>query len=317
MNQFVLDLNDQTIWNFYEFIEFLTANQGQRIMIEVQEGPCLETLGVYKLLDKFSFESVLIFTHNLLESHPNYNIVKHKKSFQYFDVPTDTNYTQYHTWNRTKTFGVFYNRPTWSRIGLASYMCKNYLDSTLLNFRFNPHDVDQRPMFELEKLFTVDPGSIENFASCYKVFPCQVEQQDGCTVGDTTVNHTNQLVEYYSNFFIDIVAETFINGTAFYPTEKTVRPMLLKKPFIIMGPKCYLIYLRQMGFRTFHNFWNEDYDGYSPEDRYLKILQLIDHLASKPVAELAEMYREMQTILEHNYNLLTTQSYSKVINYVN
>ena len=68
-----------------------------------------------------------------------------------------------------------------------------------------------------------------------------------------------------------------------------------------------------MGFRTFSDFWNEDYDGYEGKERYVKILKLIDMLAQKSTDELERMYWDMQYTLDHNYNLLLTQTYNKII----
>ena len=120
----------------------------------------------------------------------------------------------------------------------------------------------------------------------------------------------------YTNLLIDIVAETFTDGDCFYVTEKTIRPMMLKKPFILMGSKNYLDYLHQMGFRTFGDFWNEDYDGYEDKERYVKILQLIDDLSKKSTVELEKMYWDMQYSLDHNYNLLLNQNYATDITYI-
>ncbi len=80
-----------------------------------------------------------------------------------------------------------------------------------------------------------------------------------------------------------------------------------------MASKDYIDYLLQMGFQTFYEFWSEDYDGYQGRERYMKILALIDELAKKSKKELEEMYQAMQPILDHNYNLLLTQSYNKTI----
>ena len=82
---------------------------------------------------------------------------------------------------------------------------------------------------------------------------------------------------------------------------------------IVMGPKNYLEYLRQMGFRTFADFWDEEYDGYADIDRYLKILDLINKVSCKSIEELEHMYWDMQYTLDHNYNLLLTQGYNKKI----
>ena len=92
--------------------------------------------------------------------------------------------------------------------------------------------------------------------------------------------------------------------------------MLMKKPFIHMGPKCFLIHLRQMGFQTFNEFWSEDYDGHGMGQRYEYILELINTLAAKSKEELQDMYVRMQPILEHNYQLLLTKQFTKEITYV-
>jgi hypothetical protein len=92
--------------------------------------------------------------------------------------------------------------------------------------------------------------------------------------------------------------------------------MLLKKPMIIMGPINYLEYLRQMGFRTFHDFWDEDYDGYEDKTRYSKILQLMHRLSQMSVPQLESMYWDMQYILDHNYNLLVSQTYNQTVTHI-
>ena len=92
--------------------------------------------------------------------------------------------------------------------------------------------------------------------------------------------------------------------------------MWLKKPFIVFASKNYLCYLRQMGFRTFADFWSEDYDGYEGRERFIKILQLIDSISKKSKTELNAMYWDMQYTLDHNYNLLLTQNYQNNITYI-
>ena len=91
----------------------------------------------------------------------------------------------------------------------------------------------------------------------------------------------------------------------------------MKKPFIVMGPINYLIYLRQMGFKTFFEYWDEEYDGYGPRIKFQKIIKLIDDLSNKPKSELYSMYQSMQPILEHNYNLLVSKTYNRNIKLVN
>ena len=132
----------------------------------------------------------------------------------------------------------------------------------------------------------------------------------------TAVNgydYSDPLTQLYKDILIDVVVESHVEGHTFYVTEKTVRPMLLKKPFIIYASKNYLDYLHQIGFKTFNNFWNEAYDGFEKKDRFDQLLLLIDALAIKSPAELVAMYNAMTDVLDHNYNLLLSHNFKKTV----
>ena len=316
MTHFTIIPANDFIWNQEEFIQFLFDHQGRAINISTNnEGVCLKSAGIYSLIEKFKYIDVTIVTNNLLEIHPTFQI-KYQTPFKFF-VVDHSNYSQLHAWNQQKIFGCFYNRPLWHRLGLASVLQHNYTHCTLINIRTSAQDIDQRDLFESHQLFKNHLESFIKFSKVVNSWPIRLENQDGYTVGNNTTGHTDQLAKFYTNFLIDIVAETWTVGRTFYPTEKTVRPMLLKKPFIIMGSRDYLCYLRQMGFRTFSDFWSEDYDGYEGKDRYVKILQLIDTISKKSKTELNDMYWSMQYTLDHNYNLLLNQNYTTDITYVN
>ena len=316
-DRFSFDLNDSRIWNINEFIKFLVDHQGQVIDVEIPEGVALDSIGIYDLLDLFKFRSVTLRTFNIVQRpHDTYKLDIHPLAYRYFNVSPNTDYGQYHSWSGRCVFGAFYNRPTWSRIGLASYLYARHKNQTMLNFRYDPAIGEDRKIFELDQLFQIDGRALEYFGQLIPHLPLQVEPVDGYTIGVSTSEHTNQLSEFYRDFFVDIVSETFVRGRCFYPTEKTVRPILMKKPFIHMGPKCFLIHLRQMGFRTFHEFWDEDYDGYGMEQRYHRILKLINNISAKSADELQDMYGRMRSILDHNYNLLITKTFTRNITYV-
>ena len=311
-NKFVLVTGDDFIWNRDDLVQFLIANQGNPILIDTrEEGMCLSSVGVYQLLEYFKFSDVIVRTNNPLEAHSLFQIeieTPHK-----FFILEHHNYSQYYHWNKNQVFGCLYNRPIWHRIGLAAEMQSKHNEISLINIRSDPNDINQRELFEIQKLFVNSPQSFKLFAQIKHTWPRQIELIDSYTVGNTTNGHTDQLAVFYPEFLVDIVAETFTTGTCFFPTEKTVRPMLLKKPMIVMGSQDSLEYLRQMGFKTFNDFWDEEYDGFAQENRYHKILELIDQIAQHPIDALVDMYKRMQPILDHNYNLLISQSYKKTI----
>jgi hypothetical protein len=68
-----------------------------------------------------------------------------------------------------------------------------------------------------------------------------------------------------------------------------------------------------MGFRTFSDFWDEDYDGYEKGDRLRRIYSLIDSIAKMPINKLETMYYDMQYSLDHNYNLLMNKTFNRTI----
>jgi hypothetical protein len=167
---------------------------------------------------------------------------------------------------------------------------------------------DSRQLFDLERLFTWDPSKVYNL----NILDSQHYFGDQ-HYSKGQYDQSNNLSHLYKNFLIDIVSEPVCEGKSFYPTEKIVRAMLCKRPFIVMGSKNYLDYLHQMGFHSFSEFWDEDYDGYDGKERYCKILALIDQLSNKSRTQLVDMYYAMTYQLEHNYNLILKQSYKSNI----
>jgi hypothetical protein len=257
---------------------------------------------------------VEIWTSNLLESHPKYKIVL-KHPWHFFQRAIQPVNSSMHVWNGNRTFLCLYGRPSANRLGILSYMNVHYLNDSQLGCQGIVATDDSRLLFELEKLFSYRAQSIVDFSKLENKLPMVIENSKHYSA-TTPMEATDILIEPYRNILIDIVSETFIKGKTFYPTEKISRPMLLKKPFIVMGSQNYLDYLHQMGFRTFGDFWSENYDGYESKERFIKILELIDSLAGKSKTELEQMYLDMQYTLDYNYNLLINQEFNTKITYI-
>jgi hypothetical protein len=265
MNKFIIGCTSDKIWNRDELLNFLISNQHNTIQLRIQpEAICLENLGLYELLDKFNFEKVIIETCNRLERHPKYNILyisvnRWLRTVEIIDASL-------HTWNQNKIFYCLFGRPTASRLGLASHVYANHNQETHLHFsaKTGPNDLLH---MELDKLLQYDINSIEPAGTLIKKLPLLLSSSDQYTTCNGYV-FSDPLTTFYKDIFVDILSESHVAGNTFFPTEKTTRPMWLKKPFIIFASKDYLCYLRQMGFRTFGDFWDETYDGYEGRDRY-------------------------------------------------
>jgi hypothetical protein len=108
-------------------------------------------------------------------------------------------------------------------------------------------------------------------------------------------------MDLYQDSWLEIAPETLYQDGHFI-TEKTVKPIATKTPFLTVSTCCYLEYLKQQGFQTFDNIIDESYDQQPlVEDRVrLMLEQLQDIIRNGSDA----FYRECSSILNHNQNRL-------------
>jgi hypothetical protein len=109
---------------------------------------------------------------------------------------------------------------------------------------------------------------------------------------------------YFDSFCAIVTESNFANPFALF-SEKTVNAMKAGRPFIIASGTGTLEYLRQHGFKTFSDFWDESYDlETNHELRIQKILAVIDYIDSMRVEELKELYSKIKPTVEHNFRRL-------------
>lgn len=280
------------------------------ITLNYFEGACCRTLGLYDLLDyvsgvfHFDKRKITIITNNVEERHDEYTI-QIQDDLKWLHINCNHTLADGYTKNSvlqkdvTKNlFGCMYNNPLWPRLCLVNYIKRNTQHSSLI--ACNP--TFQEGLYntvELDRLMKEAPEEFESVFETIKTLR-PLEGHPGLKP-DYDENH--QVIKFYNDFFIDLVAETFTSGVVFSMTEKTVRPMLAMTPFITYGPTAYLSNLKnRYGFKTFSNWWDESYDTVNEYDRIKKIYQLIDHLDKLSDSERISMYNDMKPILEHNYN---------------
>jgi hypothetical protein len=88
-------------------------------------------------------------------------------------------------------------------------------------------------------------------------------------------------------------------------TEKTFKPIREMHPFINVGVPGSLRVIRDLGFKTFHDFWDESYDNeYDHRVRMKKIVDLCIYLGTWNRDQILEFKRAVKPILEHNRQLL-------------
>jgi len=99
-----------------------------------------------------------------------------------------------------------------------------------------------------------------------------------------------------------LVTETVYTGRRHHLTEKIFKPIALGMPFVIVGTRGSLEYLRSYGFRTFEGIWDESYDLESDDVRIERIASLLRSLDELPIGAKQQLFDQAQEVIEHNWN---------------
>ena len=215
-----------------------------------------------------------------------------------------------HTYDKDiiKHFGMFIGRSNAPRLDLASYLYyAGFRDQSYLTYHYHVQSQYHRENIGIEELLIdfnhTDLDIPALFLNKCPIASAIVEPQtniDLCHCQQLLQNDNKNFLQNYHNFFVEIVCETCYTGNTFFPTEKTWRPILLKTPFIIQGPQWYLHRLKDMGFKTFSDWWDEGYSEDPASWQPTEIKKVISSISELGITNLQEMYREMQPVLEHN-----------------
>jgi len=118
----------------------------------------------------------------------------------------------------------------------------------------------------------------------------------------------------YIDTVCSIVSETNDNDYEVFMTEKIWKPIMAQHVFVVHGNHLYLQRLREMGFKTFSNYFDEGYDlEQDPNKRIDKIVTLIKELKSKcddgsiverGNREWQDIYLQTKALRQHNYDTM-------------
>lgn len=176
-------------------------------------------------------------------------------------------------WQPTKHFSS-YNRILPNRehrLVIANHLYNNYPDKIILSRHFN--DSDTKNLF----VNTTNSRS-ENLSYT-------IHEQD------------------FIDSFCHVVTERIFFEDRIHLTEKIFRPIICCRPFILASSPGSLQYLKDYGFKTFNDFWSEDYDNINDHSKRLdSIINIIDYVGSLTHTQIIEMLSSMKEILLYNRN---------------
>ena len=300
------------------------------------EGSCAEYLGLYRLLDEFCVKTgyaknrITIKTANMLEHHDNYVISKQPGYwYEILKIQKWLKGKQLDIqYQPTKHFANFISRSNWYRLWVATLLDKYYKDKTIQTYHYDPNreNYNGNGYIGLDDLVrygcNIVPDAVKFIESCPRTIDLEFLQNlDNCK--NSIFQHENSyypiqhpsnlnLLQYYNNIFVDIVAEPNISGNCFLVTEKLWRSIIAHRPFIVVSNLDYLKNLHKLGFKTFNGWWDENYDNCGDGARLNEIEKIIQKIATYEIKELNSILLDMSEILDHNYQTFLALDHNKL-----
>ena len=216
-----------------------------------------------------------------------------------------------------------------------TFMCLNYryrphrLDATMLFHKLdllkdsfftlparNPevwHDefrTNINPAFK-EKIGITD----EELRALEQKLPLRIDSLPESHVNHFRMTHDDQreLKEFYTRSLVAIITETLAYDEAVTETEKTLKAIAHKQPFILVAAPKALHYLRSHGYQTFSRWWDESYDNIEDHyDRMVAIGNVCKDIHSWDRNKRAHFLEETKGVLQHNYDKMKSTRLSRL-----
>ena len=128
------------------------------------------------------------------------------------------------------------------------------------------------------------------------------------------LNYLSQIIpqRVYDATYVTLVAESETQYDGYYMSEKISKPLIAEKPFLIFAAPGYLQALHSVGFKTFGNWWSEEYDTIEdPNKRVQAIIESLESFNNLPTETKINYIEEMKTVTKHNREVCQS---SKFIN---
>lgn len=128
-------------------------------------------------------------------------------------------------------------------------------------------------------------------------------------------NPTISLINFGGKYLFELTFETMTRGFTFTPSEKTIRTIVAEKPLIVYAPKHFLENMKKIGFKTFDNLWDEDYDQLEGPERYWAMMKIVKEISSLSKADQLALYQASRDTCAHNRELLRQYSINNRVDY--
>lgn len=251
---------------------------------------------------------ITVHTGNMLQTSHKLNIV-HRPDFMY-ELPLFQSLARKHQFPHKQIqwhFGHMVSRCNLPRLLIASWLFDQCRNQAWQTFHWRHNDDYHRTHIALDELlYHFGPNSEEACQAWNLLQACPLLKEPAQTYPIIPFTESDILrsCQWHQYFFVDIVCETVHDDNNFFLTEKFWRAVITRTPFILHGPQWMLENLRGLGFRTFHDWWDEGYSQDPGLHRVIEIKKVLAFLSNKSAEQIMQIYLDMQPVLDHNFDIM-------------
>lgn len=242
---------------------------------------------------------------NKIDKEKQFTVMFTHHVYKRLNHDVDVNAFNYAPTTKTKKYISLNRRWREHRVMLVSLLSsRNLIEQGFVSLGLMPEE------FTEAKSLLKDSNMLEGFNKLQNKLPLQVDNAD-LSINQFQMNSLP--ITFYQHSCFSLVSSTMAlveqeSSVGF--TEKEIKPILAKHPFIIWNRPGVLKYMQNMGFLTFDRWFDESYDKELDDNkRLIKIINEVERLCLLSFDEWEIILDEMKPILNHNYN--------RMVNYTN
>lgn len=242
---------------------------------------------------------------NKINKEKRFTVIFTHHVYKRLNHDVDVNAFNYAPTTKTKKYISLNRRWREHRVMLVSLLSsRNLIEQGFVSLGLMPEE------FTEAKSLLKDSNMLEGFNKLQNKLPLQVDNAD-LSINQFQMNSLP--ITFYQHSCFSLVSSTMAlveqeSSVGF--TEKEIKPILAKHPFIIWNRPGVLKYMQNMGFLTFDRWFDESYDKELDDNkRLIKIINEVERLCLLSFDEWEIILDEMKPILNHNYN--------RMVNYTN
>lgn len=217
-----------------------------------------------------------------------------------------------------KHFCTFNGRAGHDRVGLLKFLHNNnLLDLGYSTWHFDPEAWQiihsENPDIKQQNVLTTGIEPVKNFSEISTAWNRNPEQElidcyaNSCfEIVVETITNIEQETHNWDSLSVGrtpnrLITDKISNPNTVFLTEKTARPLLWGMPFFLNAGQGSLAALRELGFETFSELWDESYDDIAdPDQRAAAMHASIQSVLALSLSELTEKIDSIKPKLLHN-----------------